>query len=266
MFLLFPVHPAMLLLPMLVVIAGSGFSYWRKFREVHRHHGHTVADVRYAELDPAPAAGEFNLWMCVPPLLWVAGVALFLQAHWNALPEHFPVHWGADGQPNGWASRSFGGVYGPLMAAFGMDAFCLLLAFALLLLSRNTTMRHVTITVLLLVMYPVSFAFGMVALLPLMTFPMWLIPATTFVLVAVILVWSIRKAFSPAALDVVPEPASDAYWKAGIFYYNPDDPAIFVSQRVGIGYTMNFANKLSWVVVAGMLLIALLPALLLRVK
>jgi len=147
-----------------------------------------------------------------------------------------------------------------------MDAFCLLFAFALLLLSRNTTMRHITISILLLVMYPVSFAFGMVALLPLTTFPFWLVPAVTMTFVAVILAWSIRKGFSPAARDVVPEPVSDAYWKAGMFYYNPSDPSIFVSKRVGIGYTMNFANKVTWVVLVGMLLIALLPALLLRIE
>ncbi len=51
-----------------------------------------------------------------------------------------------------------------------------------------------------------------------------------------------------------------------MFYYNPDDPAIFVSKRVGIGYTMNFANKVAWLVMLGILLMALLPALLLKVK
>ena len=266
MLVLFPVHPAAALPSMLVAIAGSGFAYWRKFREVHGRFGRSVPDIRYAELAPAPAPAEFNLWLCVPPFVWIIGIAAYLQAHWNVVPEYFPVHWGADGQPNGWATRTFAGVYGPLMAALGMDAFCLLLAFALLLFARNTTMRHVTLTLLLLVTYPVSFAFGMVALLPLMTFPIWLIPAVTFAFVGVILVWSIRKVFSPTARDVVPEPVSDAYWKAGMFYYNPSDPAIFVSKRVGIGYTMNFANKMTWVVLAGMLLMVLLPALLLKVK
>jgi uncharacterized membrane protein len=37
-----------------------------------------------------------------------------------------------------------------------------------------------------------------------------------------------------------------------------------VSKRVGIGYTMNFANKISWVVLVGILLMALLPVLLIR--
>src|SRR5512135_3712392 len=54
MLLLFPVHPVVLLLPMLVVIAGGGFSYWRQFRKVHERFGHRAPDVRYAELSVSP--------------------------------------------------------------------------------------------------------------------------------------------------------------------------------------------------------------------
>jgi uncharacterized membrane protein len=257
---------AMLLLPVLLLLVGSTFSYWLKFREVHQNFGRRAADIRYAELNPQPEAHTFSLWLCAPPFVWLAGVAFYLQSHWYQLPERFPVHWGADGQPNGWATRSFQGVYGPLLLAALMDVFFLLFAKALLRISRNTAMRHVTTTILLLIMYPISFAFGMVGLLPLTAFPMWLIPAVTLAFVAVLIVWAAVKIRSPAVRDVVPEPQSDSYWKAGMFYFNPDDPAIFVSKRVGIGFTMNFANKMSWLVLAGTLIIALLPALLLKAK
>jgi Family of unknown function (DUF5808) len=40
----------------------------------------------------------------------------------------------------------------------------------------------------------------------------------------------------------------DRCWKAGIFYVNPADPALFVEKRHGIGYTLNFGNPWSWVV------------------
>jgi uncharacterized membrane protein len=45
-----------------------------------------------------------------------------------------------------------------------------------------------------------------------------------------------------------------------MFYYNPSDPAIFVAKRVGIGYTVNFANRMCWLVLVGILLLGLLPA------
>lgn len=263
--LLSSANPAvMLALPLLLLLVGSSFSYWLKFREVHERFGRRAPDIRYAELSPQPEQQTFSLWLCAPPFVWLAGVAFYLQAHWYQLPERFAIHWGANGQPNGWATRSFQGVYGLLLLAAFVDVFFLVFALALLRMSRNTAMRHVTVTMMLLIMYPVSFAFGMVGLLPLMTFPMWLIPVVTLAFVAVLIVWAAVKIRSPAVADVVPEPQSDSYWKAGLFYYNPDDPAIFVSKRVGIGYTMNFGNRMSWFVLAGLLLIAVLPALLLK--
>jgi uncharacterized membrane protein len=41
----------------------------------------------------------------------------------------------------------------------------------------------------------------------------------------------------------------DHGWR-GIFYSNPDDPALFVPKRFGIGYTLNFSNPWSWAVLA----------------
>ena len=38
-------------------------------------------------------------------------------------------------------------------------------------------------------------------------------------------------------------------WKLGILYYNPDDASVLVRRRFTLGYTLNFGNKLSWVIV-----------------
>lgn len=262
--ILLPANPALAAVAPTLLVGGTGLSYWLKFREVHKLYGRQAPEIRAAELSPPARRKSLSLWLCAPPFGWLAIVAAYVQLHWGRIPEKFPVHWGADGQPNGWASRTFTGVYGPLLLAAFLDVFFLLSAWALVRISRNTTMRHVTVTISLLMMYPISFSFGMVALLPLREFPLWLVPAITLATVAVLIVWSIRVITSPDASDAVPEPQSDRYWKAGVFYYNPDDPAIFVSKRVGIGYTMNFANRTAWLVMVGILLLVLLPALLLR--
>jgi uncharacterized membrane protein len=55
-------------------------------------------------------------------------------------------------------------------------------------------------------------------------------------------------------------PPDDA-WK-GIFYSNPDDPALLVPKRFGIGYTLNFGNPWSWVVLALIFLMLALPFIL----
>lgn len=54
----------------------------------------------------------------------------------------------------------------------------------------------------------------------------------------------------------------DEFWKAGRFYVNPDDPALFVPKRFGIGYTLNFGNRWSWLVLALILLMLALPIIL----
>ncbi|OPJ56080.1 DUF1648 domain-containing protein [Alkalithermobacter paradoxus] len=36
----------------------------------------------------------------------------------------------------------------------------------------------------------------------------------------------------------------DNYWKLGLFYYNPDDPSLWIEKRFGIGWTVNFAHPI----------------------
>jgi uncharacterized membrane protein len=45
----------------------------------------------------------------------------------------------------------------------------------------------------------------------------------------------------------------DRFWKFGIFYYNPDDAALFVEKRFGIGWTCNFARPVAWVLLIGLI-------------
>ena len=43
----------------------------------------------------------------------------------------------------------------------------------------------------------------------------------------------------------------DRHWKAGMIYYNPEDPAVWVEKRIGIGYTTNMARSEAWVMLGG---------------
>lgn len=40
----------------------------------------------------------------------------------------------------------------------------------------------------------------------------------------------------------------DEYWKLGQFYFNSEDPALFIEKRFGIGWTVNVGNKKIWFV------------------
>jgi uncharacterized membrane protein len=56
-------------------------------------------------------------------------------------------------------------------------------------------------------------------------------------------------------------PPNENAWR-GVFYYDPADPSLFVPKRFGIGYTLNFANPWSWVVLGLIFVVVLLPVVL----
>ena len=69
--------------------------------------------------------------------------------------------------------------------------------------------------------------------------PLWIILAPILLIAA----------FSIMVLLLMKEKQKppDEAW-SGPFYSNPDDPSVFVPKRYGIGYTLNFGNPWSWVV------------------
>lgn len=50
----------------------------------------------------------------------------------------------------------------------------------------------------------------------------------------------------------------DKNWKLGVFYYNKEDPSVFVEKRFGIGSTMNMARWQTWAVIGALLLFILI--------
>lgn len=167
--------------------------------------------------------------MALPPFAILACVAAYLRAHWDEIPPRFPVHWGLDGPPNRWALRTPHGVYGPLWFGAAILAMLIILGLAGFYGSRRSTIRLAMLKMMLCVMYLLAFVFGIVAMLPLWHFSPIVIAVPVFVLVGIMLA-----------------------------YYNPADPALFVQKRIGCGYTLNFANPISWLVTA--VILALIPA------
>lgn len=40
----------------------------------------------------------------------------------------------------------------------------------------------------------------------------------------------------------------DSHWIGGIIYFNKNDPSIFVEKRFGVGWTLNFANPIGYII------------------
>jgi uncharacterized membrane protein len=48
------------------------------------------------------------------------------------------------------------------------------------------------------------------------------------------------------------------HWKLSIFYYNPNEPHLFVAKRLGTPATLNFAKPMAWAITAMILAIPII--------
>jgi uncharacterized membrane protein len=239
---------SMILIPLTACVA---FFY---ARSRVRSYSVPVAPVREAEISRGPE--HLPLWtlLALPPFAIPLNVAAYLRAHWDKIPERFPVHWGWDGQPNGWETRTLHGVYGPLWFSAALMAMLMILGLAGYYGARRSAMRVAMLKVMIPTMYLLGFVFGMVGLLPLRQFSLIELMLPVLLFVGVVLAYSYKVSSDP---DLPVDETPDSAWRLSSFYYNPADAALFVQKRVGLGYTLNFGNPLSWLIVG--VFLALIP-------
>jgi uncharacterized membrane protein len=261
-------------------LLAGGFAAYRGARRQVLPHGVDPASVTEAETLRRRVELPGGWTLQVGPFAALAGAAFYLRSRWAELPERFPVHWGFDGRPNGWANRNPAGVFGPLLIA-GVVAASMALLASLLRRDRNTRgaevpaaaerrFRRAVLWALLATEYLVVVVSIWVSLLPLaaaasggMAGPPRIAPFVGLILTFVVTVTVIlarigHGARLAAARNGVAQHQSDGApvgrrspercWRAGIFYVDPDDPAIFVEKRFGIGYTLNFGHPMSWLI------------------
>jgi len=206
-----------------------------------------------------------------PTLLLKAGpfaalgvAALWLARHFYDLPERLAIHWSWRGQPDGFVERS--GTSAALPLLIGL-LVCVLLAAFQAGLRRSVpggAMRAATVKVLLAGEYFTAFiCCGVLAATA--TSGRLLKPVLSLAFAAVIGL----VAFAAYAARGIPrEPIRNpSAWRAGLFYVDRDDPALFVPKRSGFGYTFNFGHPAALLLTLATLVVPLailLAALLLR--
>lgn len=166
----------------------------------------------------------------------------------DELPDPYPVHFGMAGDPDRFTDRSLGAILMPAV----VGQLCGLSAFASLLLLKEEQRRLVT---------PLS-ALGLVigggmalsslaqyvsddAVAPAWTF--WALLAAIALTTVWLVVASVREGKQ--------SPDDRDGWRlGGLVYANPDDPDVFVPNRVGTGVTVNVGRPMGWVVMGLVLL------------
>ena len=210
--------------------------------------------VRQTELGPTEPLPRFA-WLGILPPLMLAGVAVYLHAHWNEIPLRYPVHYNLYGIADRWADRTVRGVYGLLI--FGGEFTVVLFGMALAGWygsRRSDSMRRPMVAVMLAVEGTIALAFGQI---PLRATGLIHVPLLEMVfgpllpLIAA-MVYAVHESNQPR--DPI-DPTPNECWKGGMIYYNPNDAALFVQRRDSMGFTVNFGNRWSWAIYGSLLLV-----------
>lgn len=195
----------------------------------------------------------------MPPAMLIAA-AVWLASRWDSLPERWVVHWGPGGVPNGWATKTFGGVFGPLL--FGA-ALALFLEGLAVFVERATRARYPRLARAYgnFVRWVSIAVVGIIALLAVLL-PSARPPSPRLALgaclgaIALALVAG-GRGLAVATKQMKAEGESLPKGYGGLLYRNPEDPRLWVPKLVGIGWTLNFAHPTAWLVLG----VLLLPAL-----
>ncbi|HEY6285864.1 MAG TPA: DUF5808 domain-containing protein [Ktedonobacteraceae bacterium] len=88
------------------------------------------------------------------------------------------------------------------------------------------------------------------------------------VALVLVLLWHPQRSQRKASTSADRQPTStvfrddDRYWYGGFFYSNPDDPALFVEKRYGLGWTLNFGHPQAKLVLIVSLVVVLVLSIL----
>ena len=259
---------------MLLLIGGSMTALIQARRQA-RAFATKPPSVREAALSKPPSILPIALIVAIP-LLVLSGALCWANLNLTSMPEPLPVHWGISGEPNGWMSRTRFNVnafFASMIwtcALLGASAAAIKLgARRIRVAGKSNTAERIFFAGTILVLIAFEYLSAGIALLP-FGFPAlpivigFLTIGSGGTASLIIMGQGGSRVAEDAAQGPIGDRTDDANWKWGIFYVNPDDSALIVEKRFGIGYTLNFGHRGSWIGIAaicvGLLITGILPA------
>ncbi|MFN9754557.1 MAG: DUF5808 domain-containing protein [bacterium] len=200
--------------------------------------------LRTASLAAPPDDVPGGILALLAPLLILAARALECALRWDEIPARFPIHWGLHG-PDRWTAKTPQAVYGQFAAFALLSAVMLFLAWATVHRGRaGHRSRRIGAAGLMALGWLFALAFP-----PLEGMALSL-PYAPFLLLGVTAVWLIAMVRSGWGTAPGGHPTANEHWRLGLFSWNPDDPALILEKRFGLGWTLNFAHPARWAVLA----------------
>jgi uncharacterized membrane protein len=271
---------------MMLLMFASFILYAIFYRQVK---GYRITDQkqRFASSLKVRHLGDYtNIALEVILALFVVIPVFVLVYYYPILPDRIPVHWNFRGDVDRWARKSFSSVFFlPLMLIYMQGLFLMLkhgMTQTKMTLPAERTEEYlkfkeeqlrITIDLMDWVRFLVGLMLGILSLNiifsvlnPFLSTLSSIVVGILSILIAAVCFYYIYRIIvvdqelkdTVGRVYVERETDTDHWYGGGLFYYNPDDPALFVEKRVGWGYTVNMANKRGYIYLAYILLIPLL--------
>lgn len=283
------------LFSMPAVVVFTYLPYYRSFRKLHSikvergwYSNRVESSSAYYGIESGTIRSLPGFLFILPAMIVVLFTLYVGASVYPALPSLIPTHFGANGLPDQYSSKSIGSVFMGSFIQTGLTAGMFFLGYAIsrsgqsIDVSRpNLTfeqqerfkwyMRDVLYLFTALIDMTMMFSsFGTWQLVtPQYMLPLILVPV--FSGTVVLLIVSMSFGQMGARLKVpgredentgLTNRNDDSEWKGGVIDFNKRSSAILVPKRFGIGWTFNFANPISWIILA---LIVGLPLILIVV-
>lgn len=239
--------------------------------------------VAVAEWVPAEVDHTWPAWLLLPIVVWVAFLAWGIVLY-PGLPASLPTHFNNNGVADAYSPKSVGtAFYGQfiglaVLAVFALLAAAITRARAPLDPARPRTdaarqfqFRAQGVRALLAFGAFLQVTIGLSSALT------WnaisgtaagglLVIIPTFVGVVIVLAVILRLGQLGSRIPMPPEPEGppiapagarqprddDASWAGGVLYVNRQDSALLIPRRFGVGWTLNWGNPWSWVIIGAL--------------
>jgi uncharacterized membrane protein len=255
------------------VVAGNmivALAAWLLAHRKARAYAIPPSDVRVASLVPRDTSLPGGALFAVGPFAILLATALLVYTYRDDLP---------DGPGTITSFLALGVVYVAMMLTMAVSLARRTRQIAVdgLAAAAEQRFRRVNVLVLVLTGYAMAILLSATTVESIPAFADTLSGRVGFLLLPVMLFnfgvtfWMFRvgqggqRAVAPAARqEVHGDGTPDHAWKVGgLFYFNPRDPAIWVENRVGVGYTLNIGNWRAWLLIIGVMLAPMIAASLL---
>lgn len=219
-------------------------------------------------------------WWLVPHLVVAAATAGLCLFFYDRFPEQIVMQYDFQGNPTNVADKSYAAVLMPVAAQLFLILVFRIVNYSIAAskqqidaahprrsLQQNLIFRRKWSGFLLFSGFLLVLVFALIPLQMLLRFDARISGAVLLAVLLFILLGVIRLGFTTgqggSRIRVADAGTGtgnvnrddDRHWKLGAFYFNPDDPALFLEKRFGVGWTVNWARPTAWVLLLGPLVL-----------